>query len=111
MLNRGAVIVRPKQPFLDWAASLDASDILPDRDGEKTVYLVPECEDDFEAVEVLSQVYDIIFEEELFGWHTRESDWPKNRTFAMFRDWFDVEFHSVIVDICDYSLEDDESEA
>jgi hypothetical protein len=111
MLNRGAVIVRPKQPFLDWAASLDDSGLLPDRDGEQTVYLVPEYEDDLEALETLSQAYDIIFEAELSGWHTRESDWPRNRTFAMFRDWFDLEFHSVVEDICGYTLEDDESEA
>ncbi len=30
MLNRGVVIVRPKQPYLDWAAGLDDSGILPD---------------------------------------------------------------------------------
>jgi hypothetical protein len=110
MLNRGAVIVRPKQPFMDWASSLDDSGILPDREGEKTIYLVPEYEDDFEAIEVLSQVYDIIFEEELLAWHTRESDWPKNRTFAMFREWFDVEYHSIVQDICGYALEVGEGE-
>ena len=37
MLNRGALIVRPAQPYLDWAASLDDSGILPDPDGEVTV--------------------------------------------------------------------------
>ena len=30
MLNRAALIVRPKQPFLDWAASLDDSGLVPD---------------------------------------------------------------------------------
>ncbi len=30
MLNRGVVIVRPKQPYLDWAAELDDSGIVPD---------------------------------------------------------------------------------
>ena len=41
MLNRGVVIVRPKQPYLDWAAGLDDSGIVPDPNGEQTVYLIP----------------------------------------------------------------------
>lgn len=107
MLNRGAIIVRPSRLFIDWAASLDDSGLLPGKDGEKTIYLVPEFEDDFEALEVLAKGYDIIFESELDGWHTRQSDWPKNRTFAMFREWFEVEFHSVVEDLCDYQVTDD----
>lgn len=46
MLNRGALIVRPKQPFLDWAAGLDDSGIVPDVEGERTVYLIPQFEDE-----------------------------------------------------------------
>lgn len=36
MLNRAALIVRPKQPFLDWAAGLDDSSLVLDVDGEKS---------------------------------------------------------------------------
>jgi hypothetical protein len=110
MLNRSAIIVRPNQPFLDWAATLDGSDLEPDQEGDQTVYLIPEYEDDFEAAVVLSQIYDIIFEEELFAWHTDESEWPKNRSYSMFREWFNIEFHSIVEDICSYEIEDDESD-
>src|SRR5215471_16399911 len=41
MLNRGVVIVRPKQPYLDWAAGLDDSELVPDPNAEQTVYLIP----------------------------------------------------------------------
>jgi hypothetical protein len=111
MLNRGAVIVRPRQPFLDWAAKLDDSGLLPNPNDEQTVYLIPEYDDDIDALQILSEGYDVIFQAELEGWHTRQSDWPKSRTFAMFREWFDIEFHSVVEDLCDYSIEDDEGEA
>ncbi len=111
MLNRSAVIIRPRQPFLDWAAQLDDSGLVPNIVGEQTVYLIPEYDDDFHAMEVLAEGFDLIFESELFGWHTRESDWPKKRTFAMFREWFDVEFHSVVDDLCDYAIENDDDEA
>jgi hypothetical protein len=100
VLNRSAIIVRPRKPFLDWAAQLDDSEMLPNSEGEQTVYLIPE-----------SDGFDIVFESELFAWHTRESDWPQARTFAMFRDWFDIEFHSIVDDLCDFAIENDEGEA
>lgn len=49
MLNRGVVIVRPKQPYLDWAAGLDDAGIAPDPNSEQTVYLIPPYEDEGEA--------------------------------------------------------------
>jgi hypothetical protein len=108
MLNRGAIIVRPNAPYLDWAAALDDSELLPDRDGEQTIYLVPEYGDDDEAMEVLAACYDLIFEGELFAWHTVEEDWPQDRSLEMFLEWFDVEFHSMVDDLCGYPIEDDE---
>ena len=44
MLNRAVLIVRPKQPFLDWAAQLDDSGLVRNVEGEQTAYLVPEFE-------------------------------------------------------------------
>ena len=98
MINRGSVLVRPKQPYIDWAAKLDDSGIVPDPEGERTIYLIPEYEDDVEAMEILGKSFETIFEKELCGWHTDESAWPKNRTFEKFREWFSFEFHSVVED-------------
>jgi len=108
MLNRAVLIVRPKQPFLDWAARLDDSDVVPDPEGEQTVYLIPEFDDDREAAAVLEEVYAEIFERELHGWHTDESAWPQNRTLKMFREWFAIELHSVVEDVVEDELLDDE---
>jgi len=85
VLNRGVVIVRPKQPYLDWAAGLDDSGIVPDSNGEQTVYLIPSYEDDEGAWEILATLHPAIFENELYGWHTDEAVWPKGRDFAMNR--------------------------
>ncbi|MEP0548922.1 MAG: hypothetical protein ABJF88_18450 [Rhodothermales bacterium] len=108
MLNRGALIVRPAQPYLDWAASLDDSGILPDPHDEVTIYLVPEYEDDLEADKVLKRVYAEVFERELFGWCTDESLWPKRRTLALFKAWFTVEMHSIVEDLSNAPLVDDD---
>jgi len=110
MINRGAVIVRPKKPFLDWAAGLDDSGIIPDPEGERTVYLVPEYGDDAEAQAVLEKVFTPIFESELYGWHTDKSAWPKNRNLKTFREWFKIEFHSVVEDLCEDEIVDEDDE-
>ena len=110
MLNRGVVIVRPKQPYLDWAAGLDVSGIAPDPDAEQTVYLIPSYEDDKTAWEILEQVHPAIFENELYGWHTDEAAWSRGRDFGMFKDWFAVELHSVVEDLCDYEILDEDEE-
>lgn len=110
MLNRSVVILTPRQPYLDWAAGLDDSGLAPDPEDEKTIYLIPEYGDDIEAMEILSRCYDIIFEMELEGWHLDESAWPVDRTFKKFRDWFAIEFHSVVEDLCDFPMVDDDDE-
>ena|ERR1700676_4367132 len=47
-LNRSAIVVRPKLPFLDWLHAADptsATLTLADLGREPTIYLVPECGD------------------------------------------------------------------
>ena len=106
MLNRALLIVRPQQPFLDWAAQLDDSGVLPDADGEQTAYLVPDIADGEDRV--LKAVFAEVFERELNGWHRIEAAWPKNRNLAMFRRWFKIEFHSVVEDLCGFELVDED---
>ena len=108
MLNRAALIVRPAQPYMDWAKSLDDSDVLPDALGEQTVYLVPEFEDDEQAESVLKLVYTAVFELELHGWHTIQSAWPQDRSLGAFKEWFTIEMHTVVQDVLDVPLVDDE---
>ena len=109
MLNRCALVVRPKQPFLDWAASLDDSGLVPDPADEQTVYLIPNFESDVEAERILKKVFAEVFERELDGWHTDETAWPKNRSLATFKQWFHVELHSIVEDLCAYEITDDEA--
>lgn len=108
MLNRAALIVRPRQPFLDWAASLEVDGLVPDAAGERTVYLIPEPDDDAHAERIVRRVFAEIFERELDGWWTDESAWPTKRTFAVFKQWFSIEIHTVIEDLVDDVLHDDD---
>ena len=109
MLNRGVLMVRPKKPFLDWAAELDDSGLVPDTAGERTVYLIPSFESDEEASEILEEIYSEVFENELYDWHTDESAWPEKRDLETFRKWFEIELHSVVQDLCEDAIYDDEA--
>lgn len=108
MLNRSSVIVRPKQPFLDWATTYDGSGITSQDVGhEQTVYLIPEYLNDLDAHQVLKRVYATIFEMELEGWCLDDEKWPSIRTLGVFLEWFTVEFHSMVIDLSGDPLVDD----
>jgi hypothetical protein len=108
MINRSALIVRPKKPYLDWAAGLNDAGVTDDLDGDETVYLIPEIEDEIEMKRVLTKVFSEIFEQELMAWHTDESAWPQMRSLAMFRQWFELEFHGIVVDLGNEAISNDE---
>ena len=100
-INRSLVIIRPKQPFIDWANQLPDAEWVSTLDDFKTdclVILTPEYESDEEAVGYINEMYEDIFFEELCGWCTDESWWPHDRTKEMFWQWFEVELHSIVKD-------------
>lgn len=108
-LNRSAIIVTPKQPFLDWLHSVDPTSRelkLSDLAKEPFIYLVQECENEREFEKCLRKMFPAIFASELTAWWTDISGWPVNRTLDMFRKWFDICFHSVLLDLGEDTLEE-----
>ena len=111
LINRGLLIVKPKQPFLDWLNSLPNDNEVDEANREEldespeiddyTAYLVPEFEDDEETRQVLEEFYSFIFEQELESWDQEESNWPKNRDLVTFHEWFEVQFHSMVFDLAE----------
>ncbi len=110
MLNRSAVVVKPKQPFLDWLHNADPTsiDITLDEVGlEPTIYLIPECDTNDDIREALEELHEEIFVDQLDGWFRDECTWPTNRSYEEFCRWFDVQHHSMLIDLCDELLIDD----
>ena len=66
-INRSAVIVRVKQPFIDWANSLDDGPSAKLRTYEPTLMLVDEMEDPAEWPHVEKGLWGRIFEYQLAG--------------------------------------------
>jgi hypothetical protein len=110
-INRSAIVVRPARPFLNWLHQVDPTSAhltLEDLQREPTIYLVAECDSQEQAIEYLGESVRDIFEEQLDGWYRVPAVWPAKRDAAMFQSWFEISFHSMIVDICDDALEHEE---
>ncbi len=100
-INRAAIVVRPRRPYIEWASRLDDEEPEHASDLEKriSIYLVsedPECK---EETAPLEHYFKTIFETELVTWWTDKADWPEERTLEMFLRWFDVTRESVVTDL------------
>jgi len=106
MLNRNAVIVKPRQPYRDWIASLEGShpDDYDKEDTEFPVYLLPETWNMLDFQRILKRYFPIIFAQELYGWARNEEDWPRRRGWRTLCAWFEVEFGSEVLDLVDGPL-------
>jgi len=100
-INRSLLIVKPKQPLLDWARSVnvDAGSRLDEIRQDTSSYLIPEFESHADQMKILAWCLDFVFEEELNTWSIDETTWPRQRDMDTFLEWFDAEFHSIIFDL------------
>ena len=101
VINRAVAIIKPKQPYLEWATSLpDTTDhvTLDDLRTDCTAILIPECNDPAEAEAFVAERYADIFALELAAWHRNPRAWLAHRTYHTFLEWFEVETHSLVLD-------------
>lgn len=94
--ERTAVVIRFRKPFIDWSYTVGAWIRMTEeeeqeaiRDGT-TVILLPEMETTFEIEDYLKKHYERIFCYLLNEQKTDQNLWPQNRSYTMFREWFDV---------------------
>jgi hypothetical protein len=106
-LNRSLIIIRVKQPYVDWANQLADRDeaekasphTLTSMNEEPRAYLIPEIFDPDELEMYLERSWILIFEMLLSDWTSDQTLWPKKRTFKMFRDWFEIQCSSMVYDL------------
>lgn len=104
-VNRNLILLVPRQPALDWLFSIEPQLIqemtLDSLRQEQDAYLV--TEDKFNSIEAAQQWVDRhwnkFFSQFLSTWYLDESLWPKARTLKMFREWFEVQYHSMVWDL------------
>ena len=114
MVNRTALILRYKEPAVQWINEADPVEdaivlSVKEVNTERTVYLI--SEEDGENGETqqawIKRNFRNLFESELEGWYTDPDLWPKPRTLKLFYEWFETEFNTVIIDTVDEPLFDD----
>lgn len=115
-INRHLFILLPKQPALDWILRVDPEPpdlTLESLRRDQDAFLVPDgFADPQEAERWIRGRWKMLFESFLMGWYTEESWWPKKRTPAMFNDWFDIQYHSMVWDMAaDEPVEHEDWEA
>lgn len=105
-----AIVVRPKQPFADYLASVSGEESHGVRADTmtKSVYFVGEESHEERAEVILKRHYGEIFQEELRDRCGEEYLWPKDRSFRVFSQWFDVEQIDAVYEIPPGEPEDDE---
>ena len=114
LLNRAAIILKYKEPAIRWINEADpycedpgiAIDSVND---ERTVYLISDSDaDSAETIERwIKRNFKALFESELEGWYADPSLWPEKLTLKMFREWFEIECHTVLVDTVGEAIYDD----
>jgi len=119
-INRHVVILMPKQPMLDWIKRVDPD--LPNMTLEElrldqNAFMVPDTLDGQEDAEKwVERRWQMFFEVYLNEWYTEDKWWPQKRTRKMFKEWFEVQYHSMVWDLVpeeptiyeDWDLESDE---
>ena len=118
-INRTAVLLVPREPFLEWLNDTDPSEeplTMEDLFEDNNIFMIPRFDDESRSIKWIERYWDALFEYMLSEWVTEESLWPQERTLDLFREWFDVEIHTLVWDLSDDSLQiedwqDDEGES
>lgn len=111
-INRSAVVITPTQSFFNMIAKLSGEKpdkaVPPLTEDESTIYLIREADlDDLDLTERMADCYKEIFYEELEGWFTDTSKWPRDVTWKEFTEWFHISYQSMVVDTVGEEIEYD----
>lgn len=97
-VHRSAMLLKPKQPYFDWINSFNSNLEHLEWLNEGNVYLLPDFEEVKQMENWLKKNFDDIFSDQLNNWIIDENLWPKNRTFKMFKEWFNYSLHTMVWD-------------
>jgi len=108
LINRAAVIVKAKKPFVDWINYTDGPKFtLKTVNRECHVYLISEHDTPEQLEEILEVIYEEIFATELGGFCTDQSQWPEIN-YELFCKWFKIEVNSMVFDPYEDEIEKEE---
>jgi len=113
VINRIAISITGAEPYVAWmrqtGAAADRATLTVVRAKPfGTACLLPELELEEDVLEWIEDNAVWLFEFQLAAWTDDESAWPPTRDLKTFREWFQVDIHSVVVDVADDEIEGEE---
>jgi len=96
LVNRNAIILKAKKPFEDWMDNCVSENFGDYIYGTK-IYMIGE--EVFVLEDWVKENFEDIFIRELETVSFEENDWPKNRTYSMFKKWFNIDFSTMVYDL------------
>lgn len=105
-MNRIAVLLIPKRPYIEWANSFGDGVTVGEADAREqaTAFLVPDFDMVDDVHEFVAENAEYMFEEALWGWMTDEATWPAMRDYEALRQWFEIEIHEPLIDLADEAI-------
>lgn len=100
MLNRFAVILRPKQAYLEWTRSCpdpDSATTLENLREESTAYLIPDTSRG--PAKYVQKHFRQLFAAELVAWYQDEDYWQKDLSFEASCRFFEVQIAPCVFDL------------
>ncbi len=108
-VNRVIVILIPKSPFLQWIFTVEPSLqlTLDELRAEQDALLlsISKVKTLQEAKAWAYRNWKDLFDKALCDWYTDERYWPSARNLAMFKQWFDIEWHPLVWDLSSTQIE------
>jgi hypothetical protein len=113
VINRTAVSIVGGQPYVDWTrqhAADGSSEVVTVARAKPfgAAVLLPEFEFEEDVQEWVEDNWSWLFELQLDAWTSDQSSWPAERDLRMFRDWFRVDIHNIVVDVAEGDVEGEE---
>jgi len=104
-VRRTAIVIKPKQPFLDWLIKIDQENDSIDIKEDQDVYLLPVFDEIRQMENWLKKNFDQIFCDQMNYWYITEDLWVQKRTLKLFKEWFDYSFHTTVLDFLDEPIQ------
>ena len=104
LINRGVVIIQPKEPLLDWVnrdPTLSSPVSMEYLRQDCTAILVPDLDSLEDMSEYLEPLKPKLFEMELMAWSLDPATWPQEHPKELFDAWFELQVHSMVWDAVD----------
>ena len=111
--DRAVVIIRKKQPYLDWIKRIPGFNLdvtLAEMNHEPTCYLIPASESDATLMNFMRKNCVFLFEQQLNESWTDQNDWEEDLNWKKFKQWFDIELISLPFDLGKYGISRNELE-